>query len=473
MKIAMIASESNPLAKTGGLADVVYSLAKEYAALKHEACIIMPYYRRIKDHGIKTKFLTSYPLSMAWRQFEVRIYTISFHEVKFYLIDSPYYFDRNDFYGYGDDGERFAFFALAAVELFRHIDFKPDVLHLHDWQAAIIPTLIKEQRFNDPIYQNLKTVLTIHNPAFKGYLDRYFLGDFFSLSDDLYFSGRVRFEDQVSTLKAGIVDSDIITTVSPTHREELLHPGLSQNLDGILELRKDDFYGILNGIDYDEWDSLHDPYIAKKFDKKNLEEAKHINQEALLKRFNIKWYGGPVYGLVSRLSWQKGIDILLPTLRRALLKGASAIILGSGEYDLEQKFEELRREFPDTLGIYIGYNNEISHMIYAGCDYFLMPSLFEPCGISQMIAQKYGTLPIVRYTGGLKDTVEGYDETNLEKADGIGFNDYDEGGLDYAFEISRRLFCDQKKYYQVAHQAMEKDHSWRTSAENYLSLYKK
>lgn len=472
MKIAMFASESLPFAKTGGLADAVYSLSKELVKEGQEVIIAMPYYLSMKQKDLKARKIGAFDVYMSWRHQEAAIYQLEQDGITYYLISNQYYFDRDKIYGFDDDGERFAFFALACRKLLRYVDFKADVVHVHDWQTAIVPCLIKEENCFDPFYEDMKFVLTIHNPAFKGMIDRFFLNDFFGLPDSLYDTGKVRFEGMVSTLKSGIVYSDKITTVSPTHREELLQSETSQGLNGILELRRGDFSGILNGIDVDEWDPSKDKKIKKNYDIKTVEEGKHINQKALLERFGVDWFGGPVYGIVSRLSWQKGIDILLGSGRKALAQGATLLILGSGEYELEQRCEALRSSYPKTCGIYIGYNDELAHMIYAGCDYFLMPSLFEPCGISQMISQRYGTLPIVRYTGGLRDTVHGYDGQDAGNADGIGFNDYNETGLDYGFAMSRKLSSKQEDYYLAAKNAMKLDRSWKNSAANYLTLYK-
>lgn len=473
MNIAMFASEANPFAKSGGLADVVYALSVELGKKKNDVIIALPYYKSIKKKfGYLGRNLGSFEVRMSWRKQNATIYEEKREGITYYFIENPYYFDRDNYYGYADDGERFAFYALASVELLRFLNFKADIVHVHDWQGAMIPCLIKEGKKGDSFYQDMRFVLTIHNPAFKGMLDRYHLGDFFNLNDEIFDNGNVRFQGMVSTLKSGIIYSDKITTVSPTHRAELLTPLGSQGLSDVLLLRKDDFAGFTNGIDTKEWCPWLDKSIAKRFNRRNVENAKHVNQKDLLEAFGLHWYGGPVYGLVSRLSWQKGIDLVINSGRKALEKGANLVILGSGEYELEQKFEALHREFKDTCGIYIGYNDVLAHKIYAGSDFFLMPSLFEPCGISQMISQRYGTLPIVRYTGGLVDTVEGYTGDNLEEANGIGFNDYNEEGLDYAFEISRRLYSNQKEYYVVARNAMALDRSWASSAKNYLGLYK-
>jgi starch synthase len=471
MKIAMFASEANPLAKSGGLADVVYALSKELAASGHTLIIGLPYYEQIKKGPYTAKKIGTFDVYMSWRKQEAAIYKTVIDGISYYLISNAYYFDRDKMYGYGDDGERFAFYALACRKLLKFIGFQADIVHVHDWQSAMIPTLIKEQNSFDDFYSSMKFVLTIHNPAFKGMLDRYFLNDFYGLSDSLYDTGKVRFQGMVSTLKSGIVYSDKITTVSPSHRAELLTPEGSQGLDGVLGLRSDDFLGILNGIDTSEWNPSGDKRLAFDYGPDSLEEGKHRNQADLLAALNVKWYNHPVYGVVSRLSWQKGIDLILASGRRALERGATLVVLGAGEYELEKGFEELRAAFPDTCGIFIGYNDGLAHKIYAGCDYFLMPSLFEPCGISQMVAQRYGTLPIVRYTGGLRDTVIGYGEGKDESADGIGFNDYNETGLDYALALAEKLYADQATYYKLARNAMSLDRSWGKSAESYEKLY--
>jgi starch synthase len=470
MKIAMMASESNPLAKTGGLADVVFSLSKALVKKGHDVIVCLPYYESSKGR-CEARKIDSFVVDMAWRQQPAEIYTTKIAGVTFYLIGNSYYFGRDKYYGYHDDGERFAFFALACRDLLKQVRFKADIVHCHDWEAGMVPVLIKEQNKNDRFYKDMKFVFTIHNPAFKGMLDKYFLQNFFGLPDSIYDNGKVRFNWMVSTLKSGIVYSDKVTTVSPTHREELLTPADSQGLDGVLNLRRDDFVGILNGIDTDEWDPKNDPDIAMLYDEKNLEKARHANQADLLKAFHIDWLGGPVYGLVSRLSWQKGIDLALESGKIALSKGANLVMLGSGEYELEQGLETLRREYPGTCGIYIGYNDKLAHKIYAGADYFLMPSLFEPCGTGQMIAQRYGAVPIVRYTGGLKDTVNGWGEGHDEKSNGIGFRDYDVNGLNYAMGLSLKLHENQKEYYNVARRAMKIDHSWDESASKYVGLY--
>lgn len=477
MKIAMIASESNPFVKSGGLGDVVYSLAKEEASLGNNVSIFLPYYNSIKEkfHIKKTRFC-SCSVNLSWRNQGCLVYKAQLPNIPnltFYFIDNDYYFSRENTYGYMDDGERFAFFNLIIRKIIQTKNMHFDVIHCHDWQTGMLPVLIKEQNLNEEVFHGTKFVMTIHNEAFLGNLDRFFVNDFYGLSDAIYDNGKVRFKDQFSTLKAGIVYADVVTTVSPTHRNELLSPEYGKGLDVVLEQRANSFYGIVNGVDYDEFNPATDCFLTSKMVKSNLINSKKVNKESLLDYFHLPHNDGPVYGIVSRLTWQKGIDLVLMIAPTIISRGGSLIILGSGEYELEQKFERLRSTYPQNVGIYIGYSNEVAHRVYGGCDYFLMPSLFEPCGIGQMIAEHYATLPIVRSVGGLKDTVTGFIGDNEDVANGISFNDYNYDGINFAIEKSFELFQHKKLFNTVRRNAFTSDHSWKKSAEEYLLLYKK
>ena len=474
MKIAMIASEANPLAKSGGLADVVSALSEEYKKQGHEAIIVIPYYKSIDNKrpaGVEIKWLGRYGVDLGWRHLEAEIYHTEINGVPYYLIGNYYYFGRPNLYGYGDDGERFAFFALASIRLLPFLEFAPDIIHVHDWQSAIIPTLLKERFHAESVYAHTHTVLTIHNPAFKGYLDPYFLNDFFGLSDDLFHSGRVRFEGQVSTLKAGIVDAEKITTVSPTHREELLSESLSQGLCGILRLRENDFCGIVNGVDELEFDPKKDTRIALNFDAKNLVKGKEACRKDLLSAAEMEDNGGPIFGLVSRLTYQKGIDLILKAAHYTLDRGGNIIVLGSGEEGLENGLRYLQQFYPKQVHAHIGYSDDFAHKVYAGSDFFLMPSLFEPCGIGQLIAEKYGTLPVGRQTGGIADTVISYNGNNEDKANGFLFRDYDEGGLSYAMFEAEKVYKNKTLFHKLQRNALNTDNSWGSSAKLYLGIY--
>ena len=472
MKIAMVTSEANPFVKSGGLADVTFSLSKELVILGEEVAVFMPLYKSIvATHSDKLQLVSEFDVSMSWRRQHAKIYRTYYEGIIYYFVQNDYYFLRDNLYGYNDDIERFAFFTIAVRNAFKALGFKADVVHLHDWQPGMLPVLIKEQNKNDPFFNNFRFILTIHNPAFKGIFDKYFLNNYYELSDDLYDSGMVRFENAVSTLKSAIIYSQKIATVSYTHRNELLASDSEHGLSSILELRRDDFVGIINGIDYDEFNPKTDHAIQYQYNGVNVAKGKEENKRALLNHFNLKYEGQPVFGLVSRLTWQKGISLIMAKAKFLLKNGASIIILGSGEKELEQQSEWLRSQYIENVGIYIGYSSELAHLIYAGSDFFLMPSLFEPCGIGQMIAQRYGTLPIVRYTGGLKDTINGYDGSNLEVANGIGFEHFDEDGMQYGLDLALRLYQDKEALLAIRRNAMKLDRTWKKSALAYIKLY--
>lgn len=470
MRIVFVASEANPFIKTGGLADVVYSLSAEFASLDHEVAIILPFYSKIKDNITSSlEKIGTFTQDMGWRKVDCHVYHTIFRRIHYVFLENDRYFARRNIYGEQDDGERFAFFSLASINFLRTFNLRPDIIHVHDWQAGMIPCLLKESK--DDFFSQTKSIITIHNPAFQGIFDRDFILDIYNLPSYVYDDGAIRLNDKVSTLKAGIMYADRITTVSPTHREEILTTE-GRGLEGALRLREYDFIGILNGIDYNEFSPMTDKLIASNYNDDDFYQEKQINKEVLLKRFNLNNLGLPVYGLVSRLTWQKGIDLVIPMIRTMVHRGCSFVILGSGEYELEQQFEQLRREFPYNVGIYIGYSNDLAHLIYAGCDFFLMPSLFEPCGLSQMISQRYGTLPIVRQTGGLNDSVICYNNQNADKANGFGFkpNSVEEfiRTVSFSFDIYWNLPLRKK----LMKNALDTDNSWVKSAAQYLNVYK-
>ena len=474
MKIVMVSSESRPYCKTGGLADVVYSLSKELASLGEEVSIILPYYdaiaKRLPREQLKKD--VSFKTHMSWRKQTVDVYHKVEEGINYYFIENQQYFERGHIYGDFDDGERFAFFTNAVKEFLLAKKLYPHIVHVHDWQAGMLPCLMKVDPVCQKKFAKTKYVFTIHNPAFQGLMPKFTLGDFYNLTDELFDNGAVRFKDQVSTLKAGIVFSDKITTVSPTHHLELLSPEGGMGLDGVLRYREWDFSGILNGIDYLEFNPEDDKVIAHPFSVKNLVSGKKANREALFKELGLKNNNGPVYSLVTRITWQKGFDIIFPAVYELISRGANIIMLGSGEYQYEQKWEELKRRYPDRIGLYIGYSDPLAHKIYAASDFFIMPSLFEPCGLGQMIAQRYGTLPIVRRTGGLKDSVICYDGSNADSANGFGFDAYSVYEMKRTSHYAFDVYQDKKLLHQLMKNAMLTDNSWQKSTQEYLKLYK-
>lgn len=465
----MVTSEANPLAKTGGLADVVYSLSKELVR-RNDVSIFMPFYRSIEDKVKECKLIKECIVYMSWRKVYTKLYLTFINGIKYYLIKCDQYFSRASLYGYDDDNERFAYFTIAVKQLMGDLNMKADIIHIHDWQPGMLPVLIRDDK-NNPL-NKAKFILTIHNPAFKGYFNPYQLGDLYGMSDEHYIDGSIRFKDNVSTLKSAIVYANKITTVSPTHRSELLYQDISDGLNHVLEYRKDDFIGVLNGIDYNEFDPKYDEKIYEKYVLRNIKSKKAVNKKSLEEELHLKVDDAPLYGMVSRLTWQKGFDILLPAIHGILARGSKVVILGSGEYNYEQALENLRREFPDNLAIYIGYNDELAHKIYAASDFLLMPSLFEPCGLSQMIAHRYGTLPVVRRVGGLRDSVISYDGYNLETANGFGFDDYSEGAIWGTLEWCEENYRNKYVMRKLIKNAMHVKHDWKSSTRQYLKIYR-
>ena len=463
MRIVMVASECNPLCKTGGLADVIYSLSRELVENGHEVFVYLPFYKTLKNKGIKAQYKYYDYVDMSWRHQYIGMFDYELEGIKFKLIDNEQYFGRDSLYGYDDDGERFAYFSRAVQKVLHHEDIRPDIVHVHDWQAGMLPALMKGAPLD---HWKTHFVLTIHNSAFKGYLDKYALGDLYNLSDDMYDSGAVRLENMVSTLKAAIYFCDKITTVSPTYRSEMLTKELSQGLSEVLEFRRDDFAGVVNGIDVKEFDPANDPKIVKNFSEKAYKTNKKACKNELLKFFNLPNKDKPTFGLVSRLTWQKGISLILQNAQYMLDRGANIVILGSGESGLEQGFQSLRDMHPDQVGVYIGYSDDVAHKIYAGSDFFLMPSLFEPCGIGQMIAQRYGSLPIVRETGGLVDTVHA-------EVDGFSFSEFNPESMKAALDVAFHYYYEDKEGLdRMIKNALRLDRSWKDSMNKYIGIYK-
>lgn len=471
MKILMVTSESNPFAKTGGLADVVYALSKEQAVLGHEVSIVLPKYGSLmQTENLQMRFIASVPVSLGWREQVAKIFKTVLDGITFYFVDNEYYFAREGLYGYYDDMERFAFFTLAVRNMLEVIKLKPDIIHVHDWQPGMLPVLIKEQNKDQPFYKKMKFVLTIHNPAFQGMFDPNLIVDFYGLPIRLYDNGLLRFNDRASSLKAAIMTVDKITTVSPTHASELLTPEGSKGFDPIINLRRDDFVGILNGIDYQEFNPLKDPNLPLNFSNRSLNRKEQL-KKLLFEELNIDYHGQALYGMVSRLTWQKGINLVLEAAELVLQKGASVVIVGSGEYGYEQEFERLRARYPNTMAIYIGYNNQLAHRVYAASDFFFMPSLFEPCGIGQMIAMRYATLPIVRRTGGLNDTVIGYDGQNEDEATGFVFDEYNRYWMNLTTLFALEIYQDKELLKKLRLNTMRVDNRWEKSAKEYIALY--
>ncbi len=468
MKVLICASEGAPYAKTGGLADVIGALPK---ALKDQGCdarVIMPYYKKIKDKNIA--YYKGYTFIRMGSSMEyVGVFHAVHDDVDFYFIDNDKFFYRNELYGHVDDGERFAFFDFAVIEAMRVIGWTPDVMHCNDWQTGLIPYILKANYYNDLSFNKIKTVYSIHNIQYQGVYPM----DMMSILNMPY-SPSLEFGGCINFMKAAIMESNTITTVSPTYKEEVLTPQYSYNLDNILGLRYFDFHGILNGIDVVKYDPATDKHIYQNYSVKNRVTGKRANKEALLKEFGLDTEDAPLFGLVSRLADQKGIELLMPIIDDVITNSnAKFILMGSGDKVYENFFRSVEAKYPDRFKCYIGYSDPIAQKIYAGSDIFLMPSKFEPCGLGQLIAMRYGTLPLARETGGLKDTVKPYNSYTGEGT-GFTFTNFNAYDLKEVMYLAINTYNNDKSAFKkLVKQAMEQDYSWNASALVYMDLFNK
>ncbi len=467
MKIMFVGSEATPFCKTGGLADVLGSLPQALNKLGHEVSLVLPKHKVIKD-----KFSNSIePLG----QSSVRIHTkeeyVGFemlvHEgIKVYLIDNEYYFGyRENLYGDFDDGERYGYFAQSVIKLITFLNKDFDILHLHDWQTGLIPYIKKTM--NDPKLDAIKTVFTIHNIAYQGRFDK----ELFPYLNVPY-SSEIEHDGVINFLKTAIVTSDYISTVSPTYAEEITYAYFGYGMESLLKDRTHVLKGILNGIDYNVFSPSKDVFIEKPFSLRNYIKGKTENTVALLKTFHLpEDTKVPIIGIVSRLTEQKGFNLLEEVIEDHLAnKRFKLIVLGTGDYHIEQHFEYLKRKYPKQVGLYLGYNDTIARKIYAGSDFFLMPSRYEPCGLSQLISLSYGTLPIVRQTGGLKDSIIPYNKFTKEGT-GFGFQNFDAGDLNHAITQALDAYKNKETLKRLRRSAMQEDFSWEESAKQYIELY--
>jgi starch synthase len=481
MKIAFVAAEAVPYAKTGGLADVAGSLPKELEKLGCEVKLFIPKY-----------FLTDeaeHDLHYNWDigEMSIRINnvirTVHVHQgnmpgsnVEVNFIDCPHYFHRRRIYTDDwDEDERFILFSRGVIETLQRLQWAPDVIHCNDWQTGLIPLFIKDNYSWDKIFNHVSTLYTIHNIGYQGQFSKSVLFSAEISGEHFYPGGPVEHHDAVSFMKTGIYFSDLLNTVSNKYSHEILKPDLGAGLDGILSERKKDLYGILNGVDYEIWNPETDKYIPHNYSAKDL-GGKLENKKILLEHFNMPFTKSvPLIGIVSRMVAQKGFDIFADAIHDLIELDIQWLILGSGEEQYEELFRQLAFKFPKKIGAYIGYNNELSHQIEAGADMFLMPSHYEPCGLNQIYSLKYGTVPIVKKTGGLADTVHDWDELKYFGLDtGTGFTFNDHAGIALSSSVKRALhnFHIKKNWKKIQKNGMRKDYSWKHSAEQYVELYK-
>ncbi len=468
MKVLYAASEALPFAASGGLADVAGSLPQALKRRRVDCRVVMPLYGTIKDEfRASMKFITSIMVPVSWRRQYCGVFEAKAGGVTYYLIDNEYYFKRNTLYGHYDDGERYAFFSRAVLEILPHIDFKPDIIHCNDWQTSLVPVYYTTNYGSKEGYTGIKTIVTIHNIQYQGKYGKEILGDVFGLGEET--TSLVEFGDCVNLMKGAIECAHRVTTVSNTYAEEILDPWFSHGLDPILKDRSYKLSGILNGIDTKNYDPETDKDIFFNFSAKE-PENKAKNKAALQELFSLPVNAdAPVIGIVSRLVSHKGFDLIKRVMWEVLeTTDVQLAVLGSGDWEYESFFKELAAAFPEKVGLRLGFVPDMARKIYAGSDIFLMPSKSEPCGLSQMVALRYGSIPIVRETGGLKDTIT---DSGDGKGNGFTFKSYDAYDMLDAIRRALAAYSDKKKWANLVKRALKCDNSWGKSAKEYIALY--
>ena len=473
LKILFVSPEVSPFIKTGGLADVAGALPRELKKKGHDVRVVLPEYKKIPDRFVMDfQHVTDFRMKMVWRDKYVGVNKLVYKDVPTYFIDNKYYFFRESLYENGDKGEQYAFFSRAVLEMLNKIDFKPDIIHCNDWQTGPLSLMLKDNYQIYDFYRDIRTVFSIHNLAYQGKFDPSVVGDVLGVSNYHLTSGNIRHNNMVNYMKAGIMYSDVVNTVSKTYAEEIKNEYFGEGLDYILRMRDNDLYGILNGIDYDEFNPATDDRIYYNYDKNNIEN-KYKNKVALQKEMGLKPDKEiPVISIISRLVEQKGIDLLPPIIDDLMQEDLQFIILGTGQPQYEEFFKYISSRYPDKMSANIKYDAKLAQKIYAGSDMFLMPSRFEPCGLGQLISMRYGTLPIVKETGGLKDTVIPYNEYE-DTGYGFAFSDYNAHDMLYTIQRALSFYNEEGVWEKLVKRVMKQDFSWKHAAKEYEELYQK
>lgn len=477
----MASSEAVPFAKSGGLADVVSGLARALSLAGHHVTVILPYHRRFISSslaGEPSGHSVSVTLGRHTAQAWIRKSRIPDSQVQVLLVDHPGYFDRVGLYGhegtdFPDNAERFIFLSRAALEVCAAFDLRPDVLHVHDWQTALVPILLREQYRERPGFQQAATVLTLHNMAFQGNFPPSAMA-LTGLPHELFTWEQLEFWGNLNLLKSGCVFADKVTTVSPTYAREITTSEYGSGLEGVLRYRGHDLTGILNGVDLEHWHPAHDPHIPLAYDINSFERGKAVCKRELQRELKLNVdEGTPLCGMVSRLTEQKGLDLIAATSAQLLQSDAQLVFLGSGDQKFEDMIRWLAQRAPSRIAAVVGYDEPLAHRIEAGCDLFLMPSRFEPCGLNQMYSLIYGTVPLVHAVGGLADSVTNL--TPLSRADGrangFAFYDYTPDAFLGAFRWALSTYRERDAWKELQRNGMARDHSWAHSAEAYVEVY--
>ncbi|MCH4000075.1 MAG: glycogen synthase GlgA [Lachnospiraceae bacterium] len=473
--VLFAASEGVPFIKTGGLADVVGSLPKNLDRNYYDVRVILPKYSCMKQEmKDKLEYITNFYMDYNWKSQYVGLFKAEQDGITYYFIDNEFYF--TSFRPYTDDPiweiERFGYFSKAVLSALPVLGFRPDLIHCHDWQTGLIPVYLKERFQGNEFFRGIKTVMTIHNLKFQGRWNVKDVQQITGLSDYYFTPDKLEFNKDADLLKGGIVYADAVTTVSPTYAEEIKTPFYGEGLDGLLRARSGDLRGILNGIDYDVFSPDIDKYIPSPYNAINFRKEKVKNKTALQQQFGLeKDEKCMMIGIVSRLTDQKGFDLIAYVMDELCQDAVQIVVLGTGEERYENMFRYFAWKYGNKVSAQICYSDELSHKIYAASDAFLMPSLFEPCGLSQLMALRYGTLPIVRETGGLKDTVEPYNEYE-GTGTGFSFANYNAHEMLRTIRYAEQIYYDRRREWnKMIDRAMAVDFSWKRSAEKYQEMY--
>ncbi len=475
MKILFTASECVPFVKTGGLADVVGALAPVLAAKGHDVRVILPMYTAIAQKWQEQmEYLLDFEVQLGWRRQYCGVQILKKDGVTYYFLDNKYYFGRPYIYGLGgDEYERYGFFCRACLNVLPLIDFSPDVLHAHDWQSGMIPALLKIQYAHLPFYANIRTIYTIHNLQYQGIFGIKEVQDVLGLGDSLWESDKLECYGCANFMKAALVYADAITTVSPSYAEEITTAYYGERLDGLIRARHESLYGVLNGIDIVDYDPEHDPMLYANYSQADM-SGKAVNKAKLQEALGLEVKPDvPLIAMIGRLSNQKGLDLVDCVLGDIMNEEVQLVVLGMGEARYTNLFSWAEQQYRGKMAARFAMDHELAHRLYASADFFLMPSQFEPCGLSQMMALRYGTIPIVRETGGLRDTVLSYNEYTQE-GNGFSFLNYNAHDMLNVIRRALSYYRDNKPVIELLQKrGMEGDYSWTHSAEEYVKLYDK
>lgn len=469
LKVLIVASEAAPFIKSGGLGDVVGSLPKALRAKGVDVRVVIPRHMAIKNetmHGVE--MIGEFDVHLQWRKQRAKI-LLKKGDFPVYFVENDHYFHRGGLYGYPDDNERFAFYGKAVLDMLSMLDFYPDVIHCNDWQTGPVCLYLKEIYSKVVSYSKIKTLFTIHNLQYQGRFDH---GTIEMMDAPHWCYGNAEFYNSVSYMKMGLVYSDYISTVSETYAEEIQTPEYGYGMEGLLRHRKDALYGIINGIDYVANDPATDKHLVKNFDVDHIED-KWVNKAALQERLGLEKRDVPMVAMITRLADQKGLDILSYVLDDMMQKDIQFVLLGTGESRFEHLFRNMQVSYPGRVSANIFFDETLAQQIYASADLFLMPSKFEPCGLGQMFSLRFGTVPIVRKTGGLADTIQHYNPETKE-GNGFLFETYDGNGLLWAVDEALKVYhMGKEEWKNVVENAMNSDYSWESSADKYIAVYEK